>query len=209
MEQQDTRVKLCADGKYRWTYEVNLYKNPSVFIDLIKAMLLSFSLVYVFMLIVSFCKDNLDWEWFSSLSITFFWIIVFMFFLCLFGYLIWAAIIGGRYVALYEMDDKSIIHSQMEKQVKRMQVLMEIGFLAGLVSENPTLSGNSILAACSSTWQSDFASVRKVKPVRRLHLIKIREMLMRNRIYVEDPQDYEFVLNYILERCPRIKNKQQ
>jgi hypothetical protein len=35
----------------------------------------------------------------------------------------------------------------------------------------------------------------------------VDELLTKNRIYVEDPEDYEFVLRYISERCPKAKKK--
>ena len=24
-------IQLCPDGKYRWAYEVNMYRNPTIF----------------------------------------------------------------------------------------------------------------------------------------------------------------------------------
>ena len=29
---QNTRVTLGNDGKYRWTYEMSLFKNPTIFL---------------------------------------------------------------------------------------------------------------------------------------------------------------------------------
>jgi hypothetical protein len=51
--------------------------------------------------------------------------------------------------------------------------------------------------------------VRKVKAVRWRNLIKVNELLTNNRIFVDDPEDYEFVLDYIRQRCPRIQSKQK
>lgn len=50
----------------------------------------------------------------------------------------------------------------------------------------------------------DFASVRKVKAVPHRDLIKVNELLTKNRIFVDAPEDYEFVLDYIRKRCPRV-----
>ena len=54
---------------------------------------------------------------------------------------------------------------------------------------------------------SHFKKVRTVKAERKRNLIKVNEALTKNRIYVEDPEDYEFVLRYISERCPKAKKK--
>ena len=39
MEHQDTRIKLCPDGKYCRGVEVPIFSNQAVFYDLVKAML--------------------------------------------------------------------------------------------------------------------------------------------------------------------------
>ena len=36
-EELTARIQLCPDGKYRWSYEVNLWRNPSILFDLLKA----------------------------------------------------------------------------------------------------------------------------------------------------------------------------
>ena len=33
------------------------------------------------------------------------------------------------------------------------------------------------------------------------------ELLTKNRIFVDDPEDYEFVLDYIRQRCPRVNHQ--
>ncbi|MBP5497991.1 MAG: hypothetical protein J6X81_01285 [Muribaculaceae bacterium] len=205
-EQVKDRVSLCPDGKYRWTYDVKLLSNPSIFLDLLKVMGMTFVIVYVFMLVIMLFQ-GIDWEAFANLSKGFFGIMIpIMLVLCVIGYLVWTLIVGGRYTALFEMDENGIVHSQMAKQVKRQRLISEIGVLAGILTKNPTLAGNSLLAASTNSWESEFSNVRKVKPSPRRHLIKVNERLMHNSIYVENEEDYEFVLNYILQRCPRVKN---
>lgn len=48
----DSHVTLCPDGKYRWVYEVNLFKNASTFYDVVKVIGLTLGLVYGMMLIM-------------------------------------------------------------------------------------------------------------------------------------------------------------
>ena len=42
-----TRVRLCEDGKYRWTYEMNMLKNPAIFLVLLKIFGILFSIPFV------------------------------------------------------------------------------------------------------------------------------------------------------------------
>ena len=35
-EYDGINVKLCSDGKYRWTYPMHMLKNPSVYITVLK-----------------------------------------------------------------------------------------------------------------------------------------------------------------------------
>lgn len=208
-EQNDTRVgihpTLCPDGKYRWTYEVNLYTNMSIFADLMKVMAGCMAFVYLFAIIVILFQGDLDWDTFRSTTVGFFWVMVFFLFLGLVSYWIWARISGGRYAALFTMDEVSVTHEQMPKQVKRNMLISEIGLLTGLASNNLTLTSNSLLAASVQAWKSDFKDVRKVKMVRRRNLIKVNELLTKNRIYAE-PEDLDFVAEYICDRCPRVND---
>lgn len=201
--QATDRVTLCPDGKYRWAYEVNLFRDASIFYDVVKVMGLSLGLVYGMMIIIGIFQAD-DWEVVWTMTLAFLCIGLGLLLLCIISYWIWAAINGGRYAALYEMDEQSITHCQMEKHVKRQQVVSQIGILVGLATGKPGVIGNSLLAASVNKWKSDFSSVRKVKAVPHRHLIKVNELLTKNRIFVENEEDYEFVLNYILQHCPKI-----
>ena len=196
----ESRVTLCPDSKYRWTYEVNLYKNMSMFYDLMKVMGIGIGFVFAIMIFVVI-KNDMDWDSFVTTLWTFLWVVVGLTVLFLLGYWIWAAINGGRYAALFVMDEEGVTHMQMPKTVKRGELISAIGMMLGAASSDTTTEASSILAASSTAWKSEFKNVRKVIPVRQRQLIKVNELLTKNRIYVESPEDYEFVLEYILERC--------
>lgn len=199
----ESRVRLCPDGKYRWTYEVNLYKNPSMFYDLMKVMGISLGFVFAIM-IFTLIYDGIDWDSLMNDLWGFMWVCVGFAVLCLIGYLIWVRISGGRYAAMFEMDEESVMHMQMPKTVKRGEAIGAIGMLIGAAASSSTTTAASLLAASVNAWKSDFKTVRRVIPKRRRHLIKVNELLTKNRIYVENEEDYEFVLDFILERCPRV-----
>ena len=196
-EEDTTRVKLCEDGKYRWTYEVNLYRNPTILIDLLKIVVGCVALPYLLIDGVIIIKDfDLDNEWFVkgqlNTLIGFGGIILFMVVLSVICYYWWAASLKGRYIASFVMDETGIEHHLQ----KRSNLVMA----AALGSNNPS----TIAAASVMSWKSEFRTVRRVIPVSRCDLIMVNELLSKNRIYVL-PQDYEFILNYITQHCPRLK----
>ena len=143
----------------------------------------------------------MDWDSFVTTLWTFLWVVVGLTVLFLLGYWIWAAINGGRYAALFVMDEEGVTHVQMPKTVKRGELISAIGMMLSAASSDTTTEASSILAASSTAWKSEFKNVRKVIAVRQRQLIKVNELLTKNRIYVESRADYEFVLEYILQRC--------
>jgi len=198
------RIQQGADGIFRWTYEVNLWKNAHIFYDYVKVIGITLGLVYGLMLVIGiFQADN--WEVVWTMVQAFLCVAVGLFLLCLMGYGIWAAVNGGRYVALFEMDDTGITHCMMKKDVKRQQIVSSIGVLVGLATGKPGVIGNSLMAASVNKWRSGFASVRKVQALRHRDLIKVSGRLTQNQIFVEHPEDYAFVLDYILRHCPQVK----
>ena len=197
------RIQLCADGKYRWSYEVDLWKNPSILIDLLKAFGIVMVGMWLFItVLIPLFNDDFYWDDFGDGSMVFLWIVLGVLVLCLLGYLLFAAISGGRYAVYFVMDENIVVHRQMPKQVKRAQVIAAINLMM-----DPMNSGPALLAASGMPYVSHFKKVRTVKAERKRNLIKVNEVLTKNRIYVEDPEDYEFVLRYISERCPKAKQK--
>mgnify|MGYP007070339844 CR=1 FL=1 len=45
-------IYLCTDGRYRWVYEYQMLKNPTVLITVLKVFLLSFGIVAGFMALI-------------------------------------------------------------------------------------------------------------------------------------------------------------
>ena len=46
--------------------------------------------------------------------------------------------------------------------------------------------------------------MRRIKPVVKRNLIKVNELITKNRIFVPN-DDYYFVLDFISQRCPKAK----
>ena len=213
-EQLTSRVTLCPDGKYRWAYEVNLYRNPTILIDLVKVIVYIFLAMYVFFFVIGVLDGNIrirSWEdlWTNlwGEAVMLFLMALFLIAIAVISYYIGARGSGGVYAAMFEMDEKGVLHAQMAKEVKKQQVVNKIAAIAGIAADEPGMVASSILSSTFTAWKSDFPKVRHVIAVRRRDLIKVNELLTKNRIFVDDPEDYEFVLDYIRQRCPRIKHQ--
>ena len=195
------RIQRCPDGKYRWSYEVNLWKNPSILLDLTKVFgIILVGIWFLSVILVPLFKGHLRWHRVVDASTGFLWVVLAVAVLCLIGYVVSGIISGGRYAAFFVMDEETVSHQQMKKEVKRSQLIAAINMMMDADSSAPAL-----LAAAQSPFITPFKKVRKIKAIRRRHLIKVDELLTKNRIFVENPEDYEFVLNYIKSHCPKAK----
>ena len=198
---QGKEVRLCSDGKYRWVYEMNLLKNPTIFFTVLKVMMISVGIVWLFGLIIGLGDMSLDyflfWTKLSGIMLGIFVV------LTIIGVLITAAILG-KYVVLFEMDEKEVVHIQMPRQVKKAEVIGFITVLVGAMAKNPTTMGVGLLAASKSRSSSEFANVRRVKAYRKRNLIKVNQLFNKNQVYVAD-EDFDFVYNFIKSRCINAK----
>ena len=198
-------IKYCPDGKYRWVYELNMYRNPSILFVVVKIFGFLLAIPIYFMLVHPLLLGD-TWEhiWDNAKYAT---ICFGIFFLCVFlGYYMVAAMYGGIYVVEFEMDDKGILHTQKEG-VKKAKTLGWLTVLIGLFAKRPGTVGIGLSAANRTSSYSDFTSVRNVKRYRRRHLIKVNELLYKNQVYAED-EDFDFVYDYIRTRCPRVISKE-
>ncbi|MBQ9057959.1 MAG: hypothetical protein IJ125_02115 [Atopobiaceae bacterium] len=196
-------------GTYRWVYEFNLWTNPTILITVLKVFVISCLILTAFMfaLLIPDLIDGMLYSW--QVEGTFrigVVVLAVMVGLSIIGYAIYAILMGGKYCAVFEMDKTKIVHSQMPKQFEKVQLIGAITALVGLASGKPSQAGIGLLTAARSSSTSTFAAVRSIKGSRTLHVIKVNEALMKNQVYVE-PEDYDFVFNYIVEHCPNAKVK--
>jgi hypothetical protein len=194
-------IVLCADGKYRWTYAVSLYKNPAIFLLVWKIFFFILLAIFGCVMIV----DVIEWGTKNLVSnLKFFaFFLIGMTVLVGLGYLLYAAIMGGSYRVLFEMDDKGINHIQVTEQAKKAKAVSALTVAAGIVSKRPTTVGVGINAARTEMY-SDFSKVRTVKALPRSHTIKLNGLLSHNEVYAQS-EDFNFVLDYILSNCPNLK----
>lgn len=206
---EGSRVRLCQDGKYRWTYEFNMLKNPAIILVVYKIFGVPLSLPFLINVISLASKGELQKEWNDRLwsgSNPKVWLVVMAVFavIILIAYLIVAWTYGGRYIVHFTMDEKEIIHEQEAVQFDRARKLAFVTFLVGMFAKKPGMMGQGMLIASKSTSTSDFANVRRIKPRRLMELIKVNKLLDRNQVYVPK-EDFDFVLNYIRQHCTNAK----
>lgn len=195
------RVMLCDDGRYRWTYEVNLYRNPMFFFLVWKIFFFIILGIFAVMSTVDIIEQGLR-NALGNLPL-FAYMVLGMTVLSGLGYLIYALIMGGRYSVEFEMDEKGIIHRQIPSQAEKARKIGNAAILAGAVSGRAGTMASG-LSAQRTEMYTEFSGVKKVTQNKRLHVIKIKEGLEHNQVYTAD-EDFEFVLDYIISHCPGVK----
>ena len=190
-----------ADGNYHWYYELSLWKNPTIFITCWKIftfIVLGMALLVFFLL--------LGEDGFTSAAAVFARFVAFgvgvMTVLLGLGYAVYAAIQGGSYCVVFEMDDKSVTHTQLAKQFKKAQVLAALTTLAGAARGSHSMMGPGLLAGSRDSMTTKFDKVDGVKAVRRRNVIYVHAGFGWNQIYVQ-PELFDAVLEYILAHIPQ------
>ena len=195
------RVTLYPDGVYRWTYDYNLYRNPVVLILICKIFAFILLGMWLFMLTLElgsrhFMREAIRLTESFALFAGGFLLLV------LFGYFVYAFIMGGKYCVIFEMDEQGILHRQMDKQFKRAQAASLLAVLGGLAAKSPGAAGSGLLAATRSSIYSTFSKIKSVELIEKHDTIKVSETLGKNQVYVH-PGDFAFVRDYILARVPQ------
>jgi len=192
------------NGVYRWVYEFNLYKNPTILFTVLKIFLSVIAIGLVIMLVGSIpdlvkgyadSSDVAETLRFGGIFIALFIV------LTIAGYLIYALMQGGKYCVVFTMDEDGITHKQLPRQYEKAQVIGALNVLAGLASGNAAQTGIGIVTSTRDSITSTFDAVRSVKGFRALRVIKVNEPLAKNQVYV-DAEDYDFVFGFIRDHCP-------
>ena len=190
-------IKLCAGGKYRWIYEFSMMKNTTIFFTILKIFMIGGCTPALVTLFSSLGREKLGA--FVTCAKVYGVIMSITVPLTFFAYLIVAAMYGWKYIVLFEMDNKGIVHIQQDKQFKKAQ---GVAWLATLSDR----SGRGISVSTKNSQSSNFRSVRIVKGIRSRNTIKLNQFLVYNQIYVEN-EDYDFVWEFITARCKKAKIK--
>lgn len=199
-------MTLCPDGKYRWVYEVPMLKNPSILFDVYKVLGISFGIVWLFNVLLIGCEEGYTLK--SLWGVTSGFLVLMGVFLVIgyIAYVIVAWSYGWKYVVLFTLDEKEVVHQQMPRQVKKATVLGALTAMVGAAAGQPGVVGTGILSASRSTSTSVLAEVARIIPCRCLHLIKVNQLLNKNRIFVPD-EDFDFVYDFLCQHCTKAQKR--
>lgn len=190
---------IGADGTYRWYSEINLFSDPTVFIALCKVL---GGVVLGCGLLIGLLSQQ-DFADTVGLILT-----IWGFGIggaLVFGglaYVLYAALQGGRYCVVFEMDEQAVTHTQIAKQFEKAQVAAALTVLAGAAKGSPTLMGTGLLAGSRDSMKTVFKEVRAIKANRRRHVVYLKQGFSWNHIYVPS-EDFDAVLDYLLSRIPK------
>lgn len=204
MKKADNRVKLYPDGKYRWIYEVNLLRNPTVLFDVYKALGMSIVILVVIVLLFALFSGELSLSFLKGLGVGALGAVGFMLVLGAMGYVVYALFTGKKYIVLFTLDEHELVHKQMPHTMKKARLIGELAMLAGALAGRPGVAGAGLLAASRDSLTSTLSDVKQVVPRRWMNTIKVNETLFKNRVYVCD-EDFDFVLQFLREHCPNAR----
>lgn len=186
------------DGKYRWRYDLNMYKNPAIMVTVIKIISIAVCAVWLFAVLISSGDRNFWWNGFLKTLKVFAFIELGGCVLGLIAYLIVAACYGGKYSVEFEMDENGVRHTQIASQAKKAGFLGFLTTLAGAAAKNPTTAGAGMMSGSKTSSYSEFSKVRKVRVYPVMNVIKLNAPLNKNQVYASK-EDFAFVRDFINE----------
>ena len=200
-------IWLCPDGVYRWTYEMDMLRNPTIMFGVWKVLGIAFGVVYLFTLIVDLFQSVItSWADLWPASKVFVILLGVFFVISILSYIILAALYGWKYQVLFEMTDEYVIHIQMPKQFKKAEAIGWLTSFVGALAHKPYMAALGSSVAAKDTKTTEFKNVEIVKVRRRRHTIHVDYLLDKNQVYAEDA-DFDFVEKFIRERCVKAKIK--
>ena len=195
---------LCKDGKYRWIHEVNMFKNPSILLDVWKVLGITMLIVIVIVGFILVISGDLDVDGMLGMGKAMLITAAIMAVLSIIGYLVYALIAGGKYIVLFTLDEKEVVHQQMPRSAKKGQIIGDLAILAGLATGRMGTIGTGMLAKSRTSMTTTLSDVKRLTPCPRMNMIKVNETLSKNRVYV-CKEDFFLVYNFLCEHCMNAK----
>lgn len=193
-------IKKCDDGTYRWVYEFDMLKNPIILLTVLKIFLIVLVGIWVVFGLFRIGNDGFIGA-FAAQTKELLIPAAILLGLSIVAYIILACIYGWKYCVLFEMNEMGIRHIQMEKQYKKAQAIGWFTAMAGAAAGKPGMAGTGLLAATKNEQATEFIKVKRMRSFRAFHTIKLDSLLNHNQVYAQ-PEDYDFVLEYISKRTP-------
>lgn len=205
-EESKHSIRPCPDGKYRWTFESNMWKDPTRFLFFFKVLNGIGVSMWLIICIIRLC-NGMDWEDFGDMLFALLYIIIGMSALLVITYLIISVINEGKYVMLFEMDEqgvKSTTAGAKRKSAQRNTWLdkWKEQWIASLLNVSLPQYATDGLGSCGEVMTSTFSDIRHLKVNRRYSYVQIGRLFSINHIYAR-PEDLDFVYEYIKSHSPK------
>ena len=197
------KVTLYEDGKYRWLYELNMYKNPSIFYTVAKVVGISAFLPLAVLLFVTM-REGHSLSQIMKEMIPVYIVIALMIPITGFSYWFVAHRYDGVYCMVYEMDENGVEFRQIDKQFEKQKVIAKLAAFTGALTGNLGLLGSALYNMTAQSAYSDFNKVYSVRSFKERNLIKVNSPFLFNQVYAQD-EDFDFVENFIRDHCPRVR----
>ncbi|MBQ7604835.1 MAG: hypothetical protein IJU75_07745 [Clostridia bacterium] len=203
-EKATENVRLCPDGVYRWTYEFDMLKNPTILFTVWKVLGVSCGILVLFWLVIGLIDGSIrSAGFFIGMGKTVLFVLAVMLVLGAVSYLILAAVYGRKYQVLFELTDGYVRHIQMPRQYGRAEAIGLLTALSGVVSGRPGVAGIGMNSA-RSVMETRLGTVTSIKSKRKRNTVFLNSGLERNQVYASDA-DFDFVENFLRTRCAGAK----
>lgn len=198
-QQFPSRVTLGEDGVYRWSYDMDMYRNHFLRNFLLKLLGAIFGAALLFFLLMisgdsRFGLSGLLWSLGVYAAVMLLAVAI---------YYIAAACMHGVYRLRYEMGEDAVMlvrKPSADQMYSNLALLAQVaGAVAGKSSEGARVSG--AMHSAAQAGLTYFSNVHGVGEHPKWDALNLREFLSANQIWV-GPEDYAFVRDYILERVP-------
>ncbi len=185
------------DGKYTWTYDMDMKHNRSVLNLVLKIVTGILAFIFLFLGFLSL-RDG-DMETFLEMGGVVALCSVVIIAICYLAYWWTTKKFGGVYSWCYEMDEEGIRYWQPEEQAAIAKDIARTSAAIGAMTGNVGLAAAGTANAISDENTVKFSGVTIMTTNEKEDLISLHAIVMHHMIYV-NKEDYEFVRNYISER---------
>lgn len=202
IEGTDTeRSTLVTDGNdYRWLVDVNLWRDTVLPGTLLKLILIAAAFPALVLLLIEVFEGNAAVGLRAAAQV--YGIVAgALLGLMVIAYPLFIVFKGGRYTALFEMDEHDVRHIEMPASADRGALLAWLGVLAGAAARDPTVMGAGLLGGARREMTTRFADVRKVIVDERRSVIRLIARDMTRNLLFTPPADFARVRDAVLERC--------
>ncbi len=186
------------DGSYKWIYGMDMMKEKSM----MKIVLIVMNIVFIPILLLLFFLSLRDGFRLQE-AMLFFGVYVVIMIICVLSTWFVNLMYKGSYMMLYQMNDEELAFAQVrdQAQITKMIASAHAAVSSAAGEAGGVISGTALTLAPNTTYTT-FKKVRSIRANRKDHLIWVNSFMLFQMVYVTE-EYYDFVLNYILERCKK------